>query len=84
MWHRMPPATSPVFPRIGMGPIAPSEVSLRCPKIPPLGSRTEHQLPSSACARLPGVESPFRGSRSYLWVSCMQLPSLLRLLPPPV
>lgn len=87
--HRIPPATSLVFPRIGMGPIAQSPVRFLCAvrkkkkKILPRGAEPGTNSPSSACARLPGMESPFQGSRSYLWVSCMQLPSLL-LLPPPV
>lgn len=84
-----PPATSLVFLGIGMDPTAPvpTEISMRCQKkkrISPLGSSTRHQLPLPGLRAPPRDGSPFRGFRSYLWVSCMQLPSLLRLLPPPV
>lgn len=48
------------------------------------GAEPGANSPSPAFASLPGAGNPLPGSGSYLWVSCMQLPSLLRLLPPPV
>lgn len=91
MWPLDPPSYFSGFPqdRDGSYCPVPSEISLRCQekkkkKFLPRGAEPGTNSPSSACARLPGMESPFQGSPSYLWVSCMQLPSLLRLLPPPV
>ena len=90
MWPPDPPSYFSGFPQDPDGSYCPvpSEISLRCQKkkkkILPRGAEPGTNSPSTACARLPGMGSPFQGSRSYLWVSCMQLPSLLRLLPPPV
>ena len=90
MWPPDPPSYFSGFPQDPDGSYCPvpSEISLRCQekkkKNPSSGSGTRHQLPLHSLRAPPRDGSPFQGSRSYLWVSCMQLPSLLRLLPPPV
>lgn len=84
----LPPATSRLFQGLGgsycLSPLRDLNCDFYFKNSSLRGAEPRANSPSRACARLPRAGKPLPGSGSYLWVSCMQLPSLLRLLPPPV